>query len=65
MTKNKKLDLIFLKLDSLEKDVNTLKRQLVNTTAELKAMDEMILDEVERVHAFLEKHKSNKGVHTA
>ncbi len=72
MTDSEKLDLILSKLDSLEsesqdmkKDINTLKRQLMKSTAELKAMDEMILDEVERVHSILDKHKEDKTVHTA
>lgn len=68
MTDNEKLDLILSKLeilDSLEKDVNALKRQIMKSTAELKAMDEMILDEVERVHNILDKHKEDKTVHTA
>ena len=33
------------KLDTFEEDVNTLKRQIMKSTAELKAMDEMISDE--------------------
>lgn len=68
MTDNEKLDLILSKLeklDTLEKDVNALKRQVMKSTAELKAMDEMILDEVERVHTILDKHKEDKTVHTA
>ena len=75
MTDSEKLDLVLSKLgklDSLEieiqdikKDVNSLKRQLMKSTAELKAMDEMIFDEVERVHSILDKHKENKSVHTA
>lgn len=68
MTDNEKLDLILSKLeklDTLEKDVNALKRQVMKSTAELKAMDEMILDEVERVHTILDKHKDDKTIHTA
>ncbi|MCM1040465.1 MAG: hypothetical protein NC434_14200 [Ruminococcus sp.] len=68
MTDSEKFDLILSKLeklDSLEKDVNTLKRQVMKSTAELKAMDEMILDEVERVHGILNKHKEDRTVHTA
>ncbi|MCM1156497.1 MAG: hypothetical protein NC392_14175 [Roseburia sp.] len=68
MTDSEKFDLILSKLeklDSLEKDVNALKRQVVKSTAELKAMDEMILDEVERVHGILNKHKEDRTVHTA
>lgn len=66
MTDSEKLDLILSKFDSLEsesqdikKDVNALKRQLMKSTAELKTMDEMILDEVERVHSILDRHKSD------
>ena len=35
------------------------------STAELKAMDSMILDEVERVHEILDKHKADTRVHSA
>ena len=41
------------------------KRQLMESTAKLKAMDEMVLDEVERVHGILDMHKADKTVHTA
>lgn len=54
MTDNEKLDLILSKLekaDFLEKDIHSLKRQVMKSTAELRAMDEMILDEVEQVTA--------------
>lgn len=47
----------------VKKDVTNLKRKLTRSTAELKAMDEMILDEVERVHSVLDKHKENIKVH--
>lgn len=53
------------KATDLEKDVNAVKRQIMKSTAELKAMDELILDEAERVHEILDKHKENKTVHTA
>lgn len=53
------------KINFIEKEVNGLKRQLIRSNAELKAMDEMILDEVERVHHILDKHKEDKTVHTA
>lgn len=72
MTDTEKLDLILARLDWLgdeiqdaKKDINALKRQAMKSTAELKAMDEMILDEVERVHGILERHKEDKSVHTA
>ena len=53
------------KLEGLENDINGLKRQMMKSTAELKAMDEMILDEVERVHGILDKHKADTTKHTA
>lgn len=72
MTDSEKLDLILEKVSildekvtGLEKDINSVKRQVMKSTAELKAMDEMILDEVERVHEILNRHKEDKTVHTA
>lgn len=65
MTENEKLDLILEKIEKIENDVNGLKRQVMKSTAELKAMDEMILDEVERVHGILDKHKADTTKHTA
>lgn len=35
------------------------------STTKLKAMDEMMLDGVERVHGILNKHKADKTKHTA
>ena len=72
MTDSEKLDLILsemlvmkTEIQDVKKDVHALKRQIMKSTAELKAMDEMILDEVERVHGILDKHKEDKSVHTA
>lgn len=75
MTDNEKLDLILSRLEKLDllenevkdmkRDISAVKRQVMKSTAELKAMDEMILDEVERVHELLNRHKEDKAVHTA
>lgn len=65
MTDNEKLDLILSEMQDMKKDLNAVKRQIMKSTAELKAMDEMILDEVERVHKILNRHKEDKSVHTA
>lgn len=72
MTDSEKLDLILEKVNGmddkvsiLERDLNAVKCQVMKSTAELKAMDEMILDEVERVHEILNRHKEDKTVHTA
>lgn len=45
----------------VQKDVRHLKKEAIK----LQAMDEAILDEVERVHRILDKHKEDKTVHTA
>lgn len=47
MTDAEKLDLILEKITDLEKALKDLKRQQMKETAELKAMDGMILDEVD------------------
>lgn len=72
MTDSEKLDLLLKKVSGLdekvtglEKDINAVKRQLMKSTDELKAMDELIFDEIERVHGILDKHKEDKTVHTA
>lgn len=56
MTSDEKFDLILEKLeklDKLESDMRELRRQQMKDTAELKAMDSLILDEVERVHEIM------------
>ena len=62
-----KSDMLDMKSEVLDtkKDVNSLKHQLVISTADLKTMDKAILDEVERIHGILDKHKADKSVHTA
>lgn len=72
MTDSEKLDLLLSEMQDMKsdiqdvkKDLSNVKRQVMKSTAELKAMDEMILDEVERVHSILDKHKEDKTVHTA
>ena len=50
---------------SIENDIPKLKRQILKTKVELKGMDDMILDEVERVHKILNKHIANSAVHSA
>lgn len=45
-----------------------IEKDIVDIKADLKRLqqdDALILDEVERVHVILEKHKSDKSVHTA
>ena len=52
-------------MSDMKKDINGIKRKIMVSTAELKAMDSMILDEVERVHELLGKHKADTRVHSA
>ncbi len=49
------------KLETVERDVKHLKKEAIK----MQAMDEAILDVVERVHGILDKHKEDKSVHTA
>ena len=50
-------------VSKLENNFSKSKRQVVKAIAELKAMDEMILDEVERVHSILNMHKEDSTIH--
>ena len=52
-------------MSDMKKDINGIKRKIMVSTAEFKAMDSMILDEVERVHELLGKHKADTRVHSA
>lgn len=72
MTDSEKLDLLLERIGNMESDItdlkketSSIKRQIMKSTAELKAMDEMVLDEVERVHAIIDRHIEDKAVHTA
>lgn len=72
MTDSEKLDLVLEKISNLENEISDLKyevkdtkRQQMKYVAELKAMDSMILDEVERVHEILMQHKKDTSKHTA
>lgn len=60
MTSEEKLDLILDEIKNLKSEVKylksevqDLKRQQMKNTAELKAMDDIIFDEVERVHEIM------------
>lgn len=55
MTESEKLDLILEKITLLDNEIKDLKIQQLKSTAELKAMDSLILDEVERVHEIMIK----------
>ena len=58
---DQKLQPIKDELGIVQRDVKHLKKEAIK----MQAMDETILDEVERVHEILDKHKEDKTVHTA
>jgi prophage DNA circulation protein len=58
---DQKLQPIKDELGTVQRDVKHLKKEAIK----MQAMDETILDEVERVHEILDKHKEDKTVHTA
>lgn len=68
MTDNELLLAIYNDVQSMKDDLETVKRDVKHLKKEaikMQAMDEAILDEVERVHSILDKHKADKTVHTA
>ncbi len=68
MTDSEKLDLILEKISTLDQKVTGLEKDMIDVKADLRRLhrdDEFIIDEVERVHAILDKHKEDKSVHTA
>ena len=53
---------------NVKADVANVKADVANIKADLKRLhrnDELILDEVERVHILFEKHRTDQSVHTA
>ena len=68
MTDNELLLAIYNDVQSMKDDLETVKRDVMHLKKEaikMQAMDEAILDEVERVHGILDKHKEDKTAHTA
>lgn len=52
-------------MQNVKRDINALKHQTAKSIDELKTMDKLILDEVERVHNILDRHKADKAAHSA
>ncbi len=68
MTDHELLLAIYNDMQSMKDDLETVKRDVKHLKKEaikMQAMDEAILDEVERVHSILDKHKEDTTVHTA
>lgn len=56
------------KVATLDEKVTGLEKDMTDVKADLRRLhrdDALILDEVERVHDLLNKHKQDKAVHTA
>lgn len=60
-----KVDLLEERVFSVEGELSKFKVQVTKSIEELKEMDIMILDEVERVHRILDKHKADPAAHIA
>lgn len=81
MTDSEKLDLLLEKataldsmlekaatIDLLLEKVTGLEKDMADVKADLKRLhqdDNFIIDEIERVHAILDRHKADKTAHTA
>lgn len=68
MTDQELLLAIYNDVQSMKDDLETVKhdvKHLKKESIKMQAMDDAILDEIERVHDILDKHKEDKAVHTA
>lgn len=76
MTDGEKLDLILSEIQGMKADMKNMSSRIDNVESQIKQTERvlkneirkesaLILDEVERVHEILDKHKENKTVHTA
>ena len=56
------------KVAGLDQKVAGLEKDMIDVKADLRRLhrdDQFIIDEVERVHAILDRHKEDKTAHTA
>lgn len=75
MSDSEKLNLILEKVvtldekvSGLDQKVSGLEKDMIDVRSDLRRLHrdaDFILDEVERVHEILDKHKKDKAVHTA
>ena len=76
MTDNEKLDLILSEMQGIKSDIVNVNSRIDNLESQLKQTErvlkneirkecELVLDEVERVHGILDKHKADTKAHTA
>ncbi|MBD5534529.1 MAG: hypothetical protein HDQ99_02495 [Lachnospiraceae bacterium] len=68
MTDSEKLNLILEKISTIDQKITGLEKDMVDVKTDLRRLhrdDSLILDEVERVHDILDKHKADTTKHTA
>lgn len=68
MTDSEKLDLLLEKVMGLDGKVTGLEADMIEVKAGISRLhkdDELILDEIERVHEIINKHINDKSKHTA
>ena len=75
MTDSEKIDLLLSEMQGMKSDIQTLnqkvtglEKDMVDVKSNLRRLHrdaDFILDEVEKVHETLDKHKEDKSVHTA
>ena len=76
MTDSEKLDLIILDMQGMKADMQSMNSRIDNLELQMKQTEQnlkheirkecsLVLDEVERVHSILDRHKADKSVHTA
>ncbi len=76
MTDSEKLDLLLLDMQGMKADMQGMNIRIDNLELQMKQTEQnlkneirkecgLVLDEVERVHSILDRHKADKSVHTA
>lgn len=76
MTDGEKLDLILSEIQDMKTNMQSMNSRIDNVESQIKQTErvlkneirkecELVLDEVERVHDILDKHKEDKAVHSA
>lgn len=76
MTDSEKLDLILTEMQGMKSDIQNINNRIDNLESQVKQTERvlkneirkecsLVLDEVERVHTILDKHKTDTTKHTA
>lgn len=76
MTEGDKFDMILSEIQGMKTDIQGINNRIDSLESQMKQTERVlkdeirkecaiVLDEVERVHKILDKHKADKSVHTA